>query len=107
MMGQLPDAGMKFPNSMGEGSEFDSHCCPPIPLPTRCFVSIIHSLLKQSQEHEMNETVKMSISVTLHTGGDPVTTTYEPSVRQQELVAELLASYVREGKCFTVRQTQY
>ena len=55
----------------------------------------------------MSETVKMSISITLHTGGDPVTTTFEPSERQAFLVTGLLASYVREGKSFTVRQTQY
>jgi hypothetical protein len=30
MMCQLPDAGMKFPNSIGGGSGLDSHCCPPI-----------------------------------------------------------------------------
>jgi hypothetical protein len=29
-MCQLPDAGMKFPNSIGERSGLDSHCCPPI-----------------------------------------------------------------------------
>ena len=29
MMCQLPDAGMKFPNSIGERSGLDSHCCPP------------------------------------------------------------------------------
>ena len=29
LMCQLPAAGMKFPNSIGERSGLDSHCCPP------------------------------------------------------------------------------
>jgi hypothetical protein len=29
MMCQLPDAGMKFPNSIGERSGLDSQYCPP------------------------------------------------------------------------------
>ena len=29
MMCQLPDAGMKLPNSIGGRSGLDSHCCPP------------------------------------------------------------------------------
>jgi len=29
MMCQLPDAGTKFPNSIGERSGLDFHCCPP------------------------------------------------------------------------------